>query len=118
VLAIVISCLGIFALSSFEAEKRTKEIGIRKVLGASVFHLWKMLSGNFVFLVIISCLAAIPIAYFGLNSWLMNFNYRTAFPWWTLGVASAATMLITLLTVSYHCLYAATSKPVESLRME
>ena len=118
VLAIVISCLGIFALSSFEAEKRTKEIGIRKVLGASVFHLWKMLSGNFVLLVTISCLAAIPFAYIGLNSWLMNFNYRTAFPWWTLGVASAVTMLITLLTVSYHCLYAANSKPAQSLRME
>jgi hypothetical protein len=118
VLAIVISCLGIFALSSFEAEQRTKEIGIRKVLGATVFHLWRMLSGNFVLLVIISCLFAIPFAYLGLNAWLMNFNYRTAFPWWTLGVASAGTLLITLLTVSYHTLHAANSKPAQSLRSE
>ena len=117
-LAIVISCLGIFALSSFEAEQRTKEIGIRKVLGASVFGLWKMLSGNFVLLAMISCLVAVPVAYLGLNSWLTNFNYRTAFPWWTFGVASAATLLITLFTVSYHTLHAANSKPAQSLRAE
>jgi len=117
-LAMVISCLGIFALSSFDAEQRTKEIGIRKVLGATVFALWKMLSGNFVLLAMISCLVAVPVAYLGLNAWLMNFNYRTAFPWWTFGLASAATLLITLFTVSYHTLHAANSKPAQSLRAE
>lgn len=117
-LAIVISCLGIFALSSFEAEKRTKEIGIRKVLGASVFNLWRMLSLNFVWLVVISCLVATPAAYFGVNSWLMNFNYRTEFPWWTFGAAAAGTMIITLLTVSYHSLHAASRQPAQTLRTE
>lgn len=117
-LAILISCLGIFGLSSFEAEQRTKEIGIRKVLGATVLQLWGMLSGRFVLLVIISCVVAVPLSYLGLNAWLMNFNYRTAFPWWTIGVASGGTLIITLLTVSYHALYAANVKPAKSLRTE
>src|SRR5213078_3172659 len=76
VLAIFISCLGLFGLASFVAEQRTKEIGVRKVLGASVFNLWRMLSKDFMMLVVISCLIATPIAYYYLDNWLNNYDYR------------------------------------------
>jgi putative ABC transport system permease protein len=117
-LAIFISCLGIFGLSSFVAEQRTKEIGVRKVLGASVFNLWKMLCGDFVVLVAISCIIAAPIAYYGVSSWLTKYDYRTTFPWWMIAGAGSATLVITLVTVSYHTLKAASMKPVNSLRSE
>ena len=82
VLAIFISCLGLFGLATFMTERRTKEIGIRKVLGASVFNLWQMLSKEFVALVILSCIIAIPIAYYALKAWLQNYEYRTDLHWW------------------------------------
>ena len=82
ILAIFISCLGIFGMASFVASQRTKEIGIRKVLGASVTNLWRMLSKDFVILVLISCFIAIPIGYYLMNDWLEKFNYRTEIPWW------------------------------------
>ena len=117
-LAIFISCLGIFGLSSFTAEQRTKEIGVRKVLGASTYDLWQMMSKDFVLLAIISCVIAMPIAYFLLTDWLQNFSYHTGVPLWTFVAATVATLVITLFTVSWHTLNAAGSNPVRSLRME
>lgn len=118
ILAIFISCLGLFGLASFVAEQRTKEIGVRKVLGATVFNLWKMLSKDFVALVIISCLIAIPIAWYFLNQWVQNYNYRTQISWWIFAVAGAGALVITLLTVSFQAIKAAVANPVKSLRTE
>lgn len=118
VLAILISCLGLFGLASFVAEQRTKEIGIRKVVGASVFNLWRMLSKDFVVLVTISCLIAIPIDYYFLGAWLKKYEYRTEMSWWVFVVVSMAALIITLMTVSYQAVKAALMKPVNSLRSE
>ena len=118
VLAIFISCLGLFGLASFVAEQRTKEIGIRKVVGASVFSLWKMLSKDFVVLVFISCFIAIPIAYYFLDAWLAKYEYRTEISWWIFAITIVGALLITLLTVSYQAVRAALMKPVNSLRSE
>ena len=117
-LAIFISCLGLFGLASFVAEQRTKEIGVRKVLGASVFNLWRMLSKDFVSLVIISCVIAIPVAWYFLNQWLQKYEYRTGISWWIFAVAVMGAMSITLLTVSYQAIKAALKNPVRSLRTE
>jgi ABC-type antimicrobial peptide transport system permease subunit len=118
ILAIFISCLGLFGLASFVAEQRTKEIGVRKVLGASIFNLWKMLSKDFVVLVIISCTLAIPIAWYYLHNWLNNYEYRTEIPWWIFALAAMGAFVITLLTVSYQAIKAALANPVKSLRSE
>jgi ABC-type antimicrobial peptide transport system permease subunit len=118
ILAIFISCLGLFGLASFVAEQRTKEIGVRKVLGASVFSLWKMLSKEFVALVIISCVIAAPLAWYFLNKWLLNYSYRTEISWWIFVAAGAGALIITLLTVSYQAIKAALMNPVKSLRTE
>jgi len=117
-LAILISCLGLFGLASFVAEKRTKEIGIRKILGASVANLWRMLSKDFVLLVIISCFIAIPAAYYFLESWLKKYEYRTEISWWIFVAAGSGALVITLLTVSYQAIKAALMNPVNSLRSE
>jgi ABC-type antimicrobial peptide transport system permease subunit len=118
ILAIFISCLGLFGLASFVAEQRTKEIGIRKVLGASVTNLWQLLSKDFVVLVIISCLIAAPIAYYFMNDWLQKYTYRTEISWWVFASADLGALLITLLTVSYQAIKAALANPVKSLRTE
>jgi ABC-type antimicrobial peptide transport system permease subunit len=118
VLAILISCLGLFGLASFVAEQRTKEIGIRKVVGATVFSLWKMLSKDFVVLVIISCLISIPVAYYLLAAWLKKYEYHTEISWWIFAVTSIAALVITLLTISYQAVKAALMNPVKSLRSE
>ncbi len=118
VLAIFISCLGLFALSSFVAEQKTKEIGVRKVLGATVFNLWKMQSKEFVGLVIIACLIAVPIAWHFLNQWLQNYNYRVEISWQIFAIAIAGAMVITLLTISFQAIKAAIANPVKSLRTE
>lgn len=118
VLAIIISCLGLFGLASFVAEQRTKEIGVRKVLGATVINLWKMLSKDFLFLVIIACVLAVPVAYYLLQSWLMKFKYHTEISWWIFIAAAAGAMIITLATVSYQAIRAALMNPVNSLRSE
>lgn len=118
VLAIFISYLGIFGLASFIAEQRTKEIGIRKVMGASVFNLWRMLSSDFVLLVAISVCISVPISYYFMNSWLENYEYRTNITWWMFGLSATAAMLITLLAVSYQAIQAAMTDPVRSLRTE
>lgn len=117
-LAIFISCLGLFGLASFVAEQRTKEIGIRKVLGATVGSLWQMLSKDFVGLVMISCLIASPIAYYLMNGWLEKYTYRIEISWWVFAVAALGSLLIALLTVSYQAIKAALMNPVKSLKSE
>lgn len=118
ILAIFISCLGLFGLASFVAEQRTKEIGVRKVLGATVFNLWKMQSREFVGLVIIACLIAIPVAWYFLNQWLQNYSYRMEISAWIFIAAIAGSLIITLLTVSFQAIKAAIANPVKSLRTE
>lgn len=117
-LTIFISCLGVFGLASFTAEQRTKEIGIRKILGASVFNLWRMLSKDFVLLVILSCVIATPISNYFLGQWLLKYEYRTEITWWMFGVASLGALKITLLTVSFQAIKTALSHPIKSLRTE
>jgi putative ABC transport system permease protein len=118
VFAILISCLGLFGMASFVAEQRTREIGVRKVLGASVTSLWGLLSKEFVALVVISCLFAAPIAYYFLHQWLQQYEYRTAISAWVFIVAAMAAILVTLLTISYHAIKTAVATPVKSLRTE
>ncbi|HEY6975316.1 MAG TPA: FtsX-like permease family protein [Chitinophagaceae bacterium] len=117
-LAIFISCLGLFGMASFMAEQRTKEIGVRKVLGASVFNLWRLLSKEFVLLVIISFFIAAPVAFYFMNNWLQNYQYRAELSWWIFLAAGFASLLITLLTVSLQAIKAAVANPVKSLRTE
>ena len=118
ILAIFISCLGLFGLASFVAEQRTKEIGIRKVVGASVISLWKLLSKDFVMLVVIASLIAIPLAYYYMSGWLDNYKYRTEIRWYVFAIAIGGALLITLLTVSFQAIKAAVANPVKSLRTE
>lgn len=118
ILTIFISCLGLFGLASFIAEQRTKEIGIRKVMGASVFNLWKMLSKDFIALVIISCAIATPLAWYFLHRWLQQYEYRTQISWWIFATATIGALVITLLTVSYQAIKAAIRNPVNSLKAE
>lgn len=117
-LAIFISCLGVFGLASFMAEQRTKEIGIRKVLGANLLSLWQLLSKDFVLLVLISCLIATPIAYYFMSNWLETYTYRTEISWWIFVAAGVGILAITLLTVSYQTLRATLANPIQSLRSE
>ena len=118
VLAIFISCLGLFGLASFVAEQRTKEIGVRKVLGASVFNLWGLLSKDFVFLVIIAFGIATPTAWYFLHSWLQKYEYHTDISWWIFAASGAGALAVTLLTVSFQSIKAALMNPVKSLRSE
>ena len=113
-----ISCLGLFGMASFMAEQRIKEIGVRKVLGASVFNLWKLLSRDFVGLVTISMLIAMPAAVYFMNSWLKDYNYHTEISWWVFAGTAAGAILITLLTVSFQGIKAALANPVKSLKTE
>jgi len=117
-IAIGISCLGLFGLTSFVAEQRRKEIGIRKVLGASIASLWKLLSKDFVLLVMVSCVMAIPVAYYFMNEWLQKYTIRTQISWWVFLVAIVGALAITLLTVSFQAIKAAMANPVKSLRTE
>lgn len=117
-LAIFISCLGLFGLSSFVAERRTKEIGIRKVLGATITNLWHLLSKEFVVLVVISWLLAIPLSAYYMYDWLKQFPYRITLSWTTFALAALGVMALTLMTVSYQAIRASLAKPVNSLRSE
>ena len=118
ILAVVISCLGLFGLTSFVAEQRRKEIGVRKVLGASVLSVWNLLSKDFVMLVIISFLIAVPVSYYFMHEWLQNYTYRTQISWWIFAAAGAGALVITLCTVSFQAIKAAIANPVKSLRTE
>ena len=117
-LAIFISCMGLFGMASFMAEQRTKEIGVRKVLGASIFNLWRLLSADFAALVIIALTISFPVAYYFMHNWLQGYQYKTELSWWTFGLAGASTIMLTLITVSFHTIKAALANPVKSLRSE
>ncbi|MFT3934395.1 MAG: ABC transporter permease [Chitinophagaceae bacterium] len=116
--AIFISCLGLFGLASFVAEQRTKEIGVRKILGATVMNIWLLLSKEFVALVTLSMLIAAPLAFWGTHQWLQNYSYRTSLSWWIFAGTGIIALLIALLTVSYQAIKAAIANPVKSLRSE
>jgi ABC-type antimicrobial peptide transport system permease subunit len=118
VLAIFISTLGLFGLASFTAERRTREVGIRKVLGASVLNLWGLLNKEFVGLLMISLLIAIPIAYYTMSHWLESYHYRTEPSLWIFGLSGLGALAITLVTVSFQAIKAARMNPVRSLRTE
>jgi hypothetical protein len=118
VLAVIISCLGLFGVASFIAEQRTKEIGVRKVLGATILNVWAMLSKDFVVLVCLAFLIAAPFASYFLQGWLEKYQYRTPISWWIYAVTGLGTLLITMLTVSFQAIKAATRNPVKSLRSE
>jgi ABC-type antimicrobial peptide transport system permease subunit len=117
-LAILISCLGLFGLASFVAEQRTKEIGVRKVLGARVLNLWGLLSADFLKLVALSMLIAMPLAYYIMDQWLQNYNIHTDLSVWIFVAAGAGMLLITLATVTFQSLKVALRNPIKSLRTE
>ncbi len=117
-IAIFISCMGLFGLATFTANQRTREIGIRKVLGAGVPQLVSMLSREFILLVGLSTIIAAPLAGWGMHQWLQNFAYRTSMPWWIYVVAGASAVAIALFTISFQAIRAATANPVMSLRSE
>ncbi len=117
-LTIFISCLGLFGLAAYMAESRVKEIGIRKVLGASVTGIAALLSKDFIGLVMISFLFASPVAWWFMHKWLENYPYHISINWWVFAMAATLSILIALLTVSYHAIRAATANPVKSLRTE
>lgn len=117
-LTIFISCLGLFGLAAYMAESRIKEIGIRKVLGASVTTIASLLSKDFIGLVIIAFLLASPVAWWFMHNWLQNYPYRVRIEWWIFAIAAALSIIIALITVSYHAIKAATANPVKSLRTE
>jgi ABC-type antimicrobial peptide transport system permease subunit len=117
-LAIFISCMGLFGMASFVAEQRKKEIGIRKILGASVANLWRMLSVEFLVLVGISCLIGMPIAWTSLSSWLQKYEYHTEISVWVFVGATSGALLITLATVSFQTIKASIVNPINSLRSE
>jgi ABC-type antimicrobial peptide transport system permease subunit len=117
-LAVFISCLGLFGLAAYTAERRAKEIGIRKVLGSSIGGLAGLLSKEFLQLVIVSCLIAFPIAWWTMKGWLQGYEYRTTIHWWVFVIAGALALVIALLTVSFKAIQTALANPIKALRSE
>ena len=117
-LTIFVACLGLFGLAMFTAEQRTREIGIRKVLGASIAGVTSLLSKDFLKLVIIANLIAWPLAWWAMNKWLQEFAYRITISWWVFVVAGISALLIAILTISFQAVKAALANPVVSLRSE
>jgi putative ABC transport system permease protein len=117
-MAVLISCLGLFGLAAFSAEQRSKEIGVRKVLGASVVNVAGLLSKDFLKLVVIAFVIATPIAWWGMNKWLQAFAYRINISWWMFALAGLVAIIISLVTVSSQAIKAAIANPVKSLRAE
>lgn len=117
-LAIFISCLGLFGMAMFMAEQRTKEIGVRKILGATVLTIWRLLSKDFVTLVVIAIILATPIAWYFMSKWLQGYQYKTPIAWWEFVITGIGAVIITLLTISYQSIKAALTNPVKSLRTE
>ncbi len=118
IMAIVVGCMGLFALAAFNAEQRIKEIGIRKVLGASAINIMGLLSKNFLVLVLIGSLIAFPVAWWAMNNWLKDFPYRVNISWWIFFAAGLVAVIIALLTISFQAIKAALANPVKSLRTE
>jgi putative ABC transport system permease protein len=117
-LAIFISCLGLFGLAVYSAEQRTKEFGIRKVLGASVYSLMRLLSVSFLKMIMVAIVVAVPAAYYMMNQWLQKFEFHTSISWWIILVAASGTLLIAFVTVGYQAYKTATSNPVDALKYE
>jgi putative ABC transport system permease protein len=117
-LAIVISCLGLLGLVMFSAEQRTREIGIRKVLGASIGQIVNLFSKDFLPLILLAFLIAGPLGWYAMNAWLHDFAYRIDISWWIFGLAGSVALLIAMLTVAYQAIRAARANPVSSLRAE
>jgi putative ABC transport system permease protein len=117
-LAIFVGCMGLFGLAAFNAEQRTKEISIRKILGASNFNIVRLLTKSFITPVLIASVIAFPVAWWAMNAWLQDFPYRVDFGWWIFGMATIAAILIALLTVGFQAIKAAVANPVKSLRSE
>jgi len=117
-LAIIIACLGLFGLAAYAAEQRTKEIGIRKVLGASVSTIVGMLSKDFILLVFISIAIATPLAWWAMHNWLQGFAYRQNIQWWVVALAGAGAIAIAFITISFQSVKAALTNPVKSLKSE
>lgn len=117
-MAILVGCMGLFGLAAFSAEQKTKEIGIRKVLGANVFNIAYLLSKRFLALILIASLIAFPIGWWAMGNWLKDFPYRITISWWMFGIAIVAALMIALLTVSFQSIKAALVNPVKSLRAE
>jgi putative ABC transport system permease protein len=118
ILGIIIACLGLLGLATFAAQQRVKEIGIRKVLGASVASVVGLLSKDFLKLVFIALILAVPIAWYAMNEWLQDFVYRITISWWVFLVAAVIALLIAMLTISSQAIKAAMSNPVKNLRTE
>lgn len=118
IMAIVVGCMGLFGLAAFSAEQRTKEIGIRKVLGASMLNIMGLLSKTFVKLILIASVIAFPVAWWAMNKWLEDFPYRINISWWVFAIAAIAAVIIALVTVSFQTIKAAIANPVKSLRTE
>ena len=117
-LAIIISCLGLFGLAAYTAERRRKEIGIRKVLGASVTSVTALLSKDFLVLVVISCAIAFPLAYYKMSLWLKDYQYHIDIQWWVFAAAGIMAVIIAVITISFQSIKAALANPVKSLRSE
>ena len=117
-LTIFISCLGLFGLAAFVAEQRTKEIGVRKVLGATETQIWVLLSKDFILLVIISCVIASPVSLYFLQKWLMNYDYRISIGPGVFIISALAAITVTLITISFQSIKAALANPVKSLKSE
>src|SRR5690606_34248440 len=118
VLSIFIACLGLLGLAAFNAQKRVKEIGVRKVLGAGVGQIVYRLSMDFLKLVGVAVVVALPLGWFAMDRWLQDFSYRIDIPWWTLAISALTAIVVALLTVSYQSIKAAIVNPVKSLRSE
>jgi putative ABC transport system permease protein len=117
-LAIFVSCLGLFGLVAYSAEQRTKEFGVRKVLGASLFNLMQLLSLSFVKMIVVSIVIAIPLSYFLMNKWLMKFEFHTEISWWIMPIAGFGTLMMALITVSFQAYKTANANPVDALKYE
>ena len=118
VLTILVACMGLFGLATYTAEQRSKEIGIRKVLGANVTQVTGMLSKEFIKLVLIACIIAFPLSYWAMYKWLQDFAYRINISWWVFVLAGAAALFIAFFTISFQAIKASIANPVKSLRTE
>ena len=118
ILAIVLACLGLLGLATFTAQQRTKEIGIRKVLGASVLAITSLLSEDFLKPVILAAIIAFPISWWGMNKWLDNFAYKISLSWWIFAITGFSALLIAFVTISFQTIRAALGNPVKALRSE
>jgi len=116
--AILISCLGLLGLATYTAQVKTKEIGIRKVLGASVVGIVQLLAKDFILLVTIAIVIAVPIAWWAMNSWLQDFTYRINIEWWVFAAAGVIAVFIAMMTVSFQAVRSAMANPVKNLRTE